>query len=53
MAPPPRAKDLRVQPQNLDAERGLLGSLLMLNEAIDEIGDQLRDEHFYLSLIHI
>ncbi len=47
MAPPPRAKDLRVPPQNLDAERGLLGSLLMLNEAIDEIGDQLRDEHFY------
>ena len=47
MAPPPRAKDLRVPPQNLEAERGLLGSLLMLNEAIDEIGDQLRDEHFY------
>ena len=39
--------ELRVPPQNLDAERGLLGSLLMLNEAIDEIGDQLRAEHFY------
>lgn len=47
MAPPVKAKDLRVPPQNLDAERGVLGSLLMLNEAIDEIGDTLRAEHFY------
>ena len=43
----PAGGELRVPPQNLDAERGLLGSLMMLNEAIDEIGDQLRAEHFY------
>ncbi|MFK7817651.1 MAG: replicative DNA helicase [Planctomycetaceae bacterium] len=39
--------DIRVPPQNLDAERGVLGSVLLMNEAIDEIGDYLRPEHFY------
>ena len=42
---------VRVPPQNLDAERGILGSILIMNEAIDEIGELLRPEH--LSLIHI
>ncbi|MFO0427157.1 MAG: replicative DNA helicase [Planctomyces sp.] len=37
----------RLPPQNLDAERGVLGSILLLNEAIDEIGESLRAEHFY------
>lgn len=37
----------RVPPHNNDAERGVLGSLLLLNEAIDEIADELRAEHFY------
>lgn len=38
---------LRLPPQNLDAERGVLGSILLLNEAIDEVGEVLRPEHFY------
>jgi replicative DNA helicase len=38
---------LRLPPQNLDAERGVLGSILLLNEAIDEIGESLKAEHFY------
>ena len=42
------AKDiLRLPPQNLDAERGVLGSVLLINEAIDEVGESLRAEHFY------
>lgn len=38
---------LKLPPQNLDAERGVLGSLLLMNESIDEIGESLRPEHFY------
>lgn len=38
---------MRVPPQNLDAERGVLGSILLLNEAIDEVGETLRPDHFY------
>ena len=34
-------------PQNLDAERGVLGSILLMNEAIDEVAEVLRAEHFY------
>lgn len=47
MAPPHNGKDIKVPPQNLDAERGVLGSILIMNEAIDEIGELLRPEHFY------
>jgi replicative DNA helicase len=38
----------RVPPQNLDAERGLLGSILLENHAIDEVADILQADHFYL-----
>ncbi len=42
------AKDsIRLPPQNLDAERGVLGSVLLFNEAIDEIGEMLKADHFY------
>ncbi len=41
------AKDVRVPPQNLEAERSVLGSILLMNEAIDEIAEVLRPEHFY------
>ncbi|MEM9702174.1 MAG: replicative DNA helicase [Planctomycetota bacterium] len=34
-------------PQNLDAERGVLGSLLLMNEAIDEVAEFLTADHFY------
>ena len=38
---------LRLPPQNLEAERGVLGSILLMNEAIDEVGEFLRADHFY------
>lgn len=38
---------LRLPPQNLDAEVGVLGSILLMNEAIDEVGETLRPDHFY------
>lgn len=41
------SESFRLPPQNLDAERGVLGSVLLLNEAIDEVGETLRPEHFY------
>ena len=34
-------------PQNLVAERSVLGSVLLENHAIDDIADVLRAEHFY------
>ncbi|HIE98571.1 MAG: replicative DNA helicase [Fuerstiella sp.] len=38
---------LRVPPQNLDAERGVLGSIMLLNEAIDDVGEILKADYFY------
>ena len=43
---------VRLPPQNLDAERGVLGSILLLNEAIDEVGESLKAEHFYHDAHH-
>ncbi|HAD59847.1 MAG TPA: replicative DNA helicase [Planctomycetaceae bacterium] len=43
----PTPEEFRLPPQNLDAERGVLGSILLLNEAIDEVGEVLRTEQFY------
>jgi len=43
---PPEDK-LRLPPQNLDAEKSVLGSILLMNEAIDEVGESLKVEHFY------
>jgi replicative DNA helicase len=38
----------RTPPYNLDAEKGLLGSVLLVNDYLDEVADSLRAEHFYL-----
>ncbi len=45
-SPPDRAD--HSPPQNLEAERGVLGSILLVNDVFDEIADSLRAEHFYL-----
>jgi len=37
----------RLPPQNLDAERSLLGCMLLANESIDEIGDLIQPQNFY------
>ena len=38
---------LRLPPQNLDAERGVLGSIMLLNEAIDDVGEIIKQDYFY------
>ncbi len=37
----------RLPPQNLDAERSVLGSMLFSNDAIDEVASFLKAPHFY------
>ncbi len=37
----------KLPPQNLEAEKGVLGSILLMHEAIDEVGDLLIADHFY------
>lgn len=41
------APSYRVLPHNLEAEQGLLGSLMVDNRALERIGDFLSAEHFY------
>jgi len=38
----------RLPPQNLDAEKGLLGSILLENHVLDDVADLLHPDHFYL-----
>lgn len=38
----------KLPPQDLDAERGLLGSILLVNDVIDEVADVVRPDYFYL-----
>ncbi len=37
----------RAVPQNLEAEQGLLGALLIDNRSLEKIGDFLKPLHFY------
>jgi len=37
----------RIPPQNLDAERGVLGSILLANEALDDVVELISAENFY------
>ena len=37
----------RLPPQNLDAERSVLGSMLFSNDAVDEVASFLKSTHFY------
>jgi len=39
--------DIRLPPQNLDAERGVIGSVLLMPEAIDEISSLIGPDDFY------
>lgn len=38
----------KLPPQNLDAEKSVLGSILLNNEALEEVSDFLLTDHFYL-----
>ena len=37
----------KLPPQNIDAEKSLLGAILMDREAINKVADHLRDQDFY------
>ena len=37
----------RIPPQDLEAERSVLGSMLLLNDSIDDVAEVLQAEHFY------
>lgn len=39
--------DIRIPPQNLDAEKALLGSIMLKQNAMYDIADSVRAEHFY------
>lgn len=41
------ADHLKVPPQNLDAEKGVLGSIMLLNEAVDDVSEIIKTDHFY------
>jgi replicative DNA helicase len=38
----------RLPPQNLEAEKGLLGSIFLDNHVLDDVADTLHADHFYL-----
>lgn len=42
-----RAKDLRVPPQSLEAEKALLGSVMIRPEVVHEVVDLISDRSFY------
>lgn len=42
-----KAKDLKLPPQNIEAEKALLGSILMRGEVMHDISDIIREESFY------
>ena len=37
----------KLPPQNLEAEQGVLGSILLSHEALDDVVEVLRADHFY------
>jgi replicative DNA helicase len=41
-------REYRMLPQNLEAEQGLLGCLLINNRALERVSDFLRPYHFYV-----
>jgi len=44
---PPTTPDYRIAPHNIEAEQGLLGAILVNNDAFDRVSDFLRAEHFF------
>jgi replicative DNA helicase len=44
---PAESQPYRLVPQNLEAEQGLLGALLIDNRTIEKVGDFLKAIHFY------
>ncbi|MDE2038061.1 MAG: replicative DNA helicase [Patescibacteria group bacterium] len=49
LSPYIKAKDLKIPPQNLEAEQALLGSVMMNGEAMHDIADIVSEHSFYSS----
>lgn len=47
MRPPDGEQETRFLPHNIEAEQGLLGGLLLNNDAFNDVGDFLKKEHFF------
>jgi replicative DNA helicase len=45
--PPPRVDVLRVPPHSIEAEQSVLGGLMLVGEAWDQVADRLVEEDFY------
>jgi len=50
--PPKNEFERHLPPQNVVAERSVLGSILLQNDAIDEVADFLHSSHFYSDAHH-
>jgi replicative DNA helicase len=42
-----KAKDIKVPPQNLDAEKALLGSVMIRSEVMHDVADIIKEDSFY------
>jgi replicative DNA helicase len=42
-----QTQDFRQMPHNIEAEQGLLGALLINNDALDQVSDFLQSRHFF------
>lgn len=49
LSPYVKPKDLKIPPQSLDAEKALLGSLLIRGEVMHDVADIVRSKSFYSS----
>jgi replicative DNA helicase len=46
-SPPPRVDVLRVPPHSIEAEQSVLGGLMLVGEAWDQVADRVTEEDFY------
>ncbi|MBU6416748.1 MAG: replicative DNA helicase, partial [Xanthomonadaceae bacterium] len=44
---PPRVDVLRVPPHSIEAEQSVLGGLMLVGEAWDQVADRITEEDFY------
>ena len=45
--PTQETADFKQMPHNIEAEQGLLGALLINNDALDQVADFLKADYFY------
>ncbi|HJP98076.1 MAG TPA: DnaB-like helicase N-terminal domain-containing protein, partial [Rhodanobacteraceae bacterium] len=45
--PPPRVDVLRVPPHSIEAEQSVLGGIMLVAKAWDEVADRVTEEDFY------